>query len=93
MDSRNKVSAGFGGCLKSRHGIINATRCAEGFSPADEYRIVERFRNGPNARDRIAVPEHADFRILRTFGPYRVMKRNGDRGIASRDEFGPGAQP
>ena len=41
LDSQYKVGAEFDFLFKSRHGISNTNRCAEGVARNDEYRIVQ----------------------------------------------------
>lgn len=42
VDPRYKVGGEYDLFLKHRYGIANSDRCAEGFSPRDDYRIVQR---------------------------------------------------
>jgi hypothetical protein len=63
--------------LRYRHDIANTDRCAEGISPTDEYRIVQRRpTQGLEApRHYFDVPMDKGFRLLRRFGLYDVFKR------------------
>ena len=63
--------------LRYRHGIVNTDRCAEGITPTDEYRIVQRRRKrGPEEpRHYFDVPLDQRFRLLRRFDLYDVYKR------------------
>jgi hypothetical protein len=63
--------------LRYRHGIVNTDQCAEGITPTDEYRIVQR-RPKPGAeepRHYFDLPLAQRFRLLRRFGLYDVFKR------------------
>jgi 4-amino-4-deoxy-L-arabinose transferase-like glycosyltransferase len=72
-----KVGAELELMLLSRHGIVNTDRCAEGVSPKDEYRIVQRRpKNAPDEpKAYFAVPPDERFRLLRRFSLYEVFKR------------------
>jgi hypothetical protein len=63
--------------LQYRHGIVNLDQCAEGVSPADEYRIVQRRpKKGPEEpMQSFDVPLDERFRLLRRFSLYEVFKR------------------
>jgi hypothetical protein len=63
--------------LRYRHGIVNTDRCAEGISPADEYRIIQRRPKGvaEEPMQYFEVPLDQRFRLLRRFGRYEVRKR------------------
>lgn len=77
IDARYKVGIELDLLLKHQHGISNTTRCAEGVSPDDEYRIVqtraERFWAAN--RHRFDVPLDETFRLLRRVGAYDVFAR------------------
>jgi hypothetical protein len=84
IDSRYKLGAELDLLFKYRHRVLNTTRCAEGFSPSDEYRIVQTrqkqvdspkdFLNEP-AQQYFQVPLD-DFRVVRHFGGYQVFRRS-----------------
>jgi hypothetical protein len=63
--------------LRYQHGIRNLDQCAEGVSPQDEYRIVQRRpKNGPEEpQSYFAVPLGEEYRLLRRFNLYDVFKR------------------
>jgi hypothetical protein len=46
IDPRHKVGAELDLIFKHQHDISNTTRCAEGVSPDDEYRIVQTRAEG-----------------------------------------------
>jgi hypothetical protein len=83
IDSRYKLGAELDLLLKYRHGVLNTTRCAEGISPFDEYRIVQtrskqldspkNFLNEP-AQEYFEISMD-DFRPVRHFGDYQVFRR------------------
>jgi len=62
--------------LRYRHGIDNTDRCAEGISPRDQYRIVQRHpKSHPDEpQHTFAVPLDERFRLLRRVGLYDVYK-------------------
>jgi hypothetical protein len=72
-----KVGMDFDLLFKYPHGITNTDQCAEGFSPLDEYRIVQTKPKDGKGRPRLYfdVPLDRDFKFLRQFGPYQVYKR------------------
>jgi hypothetical protein len=70
--------------FKYRHGIFNTTRCAEGFSAADEFRIVQtRPKQVEGPKDFLTDPPNEYFRVpldrsfylLRQIGDYQVFRR------------------
>jgi 4-amino-4-deoxy-L-arabinose transferase-like glycosyltransferase len=63
--------------LRFRQGITNTDQCAEGISPSDDYRIVQRWpKPGPEEPQHyFSVPPDARFRLLRRFSMYDVLKR------------------
>jgi 4-amino-4-deoxy-L-arabinose transferase-like glycosyltransferase len=63
--------------LRYRHGITNTNQCAEGISPADDYRIVQqRPKDGPEEPQHyFAVPLGKDYRLMQRFDFYEVYKR------------------
>jgi hypothetical protein len=78
IDRQYKVGAEFDLLFKYRHGIGNTDQCAEGVSPADEYRIVQTRPKDGEAEPRhyFEVPLDKRFRLLRSFDLYRVYKRD-----------------
>lgn len=72
-----KVGAELELMLRYRHGIVNTDQCAEGVSPADEYRIVQRRpkQGSEEPRQIFDVPLDQRFRLLRHFDLYDVFKR------------------
>jgi hypothetical protein len=57
---------------------VNTDLCAEGISPADEYRITQR-RPKPGAdepRQYLDVPPDSRFRLVRRFGLFDVFRRS-----------------
>jgi hypothetical protein len=72
-----KVGAELEVMLRYRHGIVNADQCAEGVSPGDEYRIVQRRpkRAPDEPREYFDVPLDERFHLLRRFSLYEVFKR------------------
>ncbi len=78
IDDRYKVGAEFDALLKYRYGIANTDQCAEGLSPADEYRVVQdRPQTGPDAPvQHFDVRLPASFRELGHVGSYTVFARN-----------------
>jgi hypothetical protein len=63
--------------LRYRHSIRNTDQCAEGVSPQDEYRIVQRRpKTGPEEpQNYFDVPLGEEFRLLQRFTLYDVFKR------------------
>jgi hypothetical protein len=78
IDSQYKVGADFDLLFKSRHGIANTDRCAEGVSFDDEYRIVQtRPKSGEEQpRHYFQVPQDTRFRLIQSFDRYQVFKRD-----------------
>jgi hypothetical protein len=78
IDRQYKVGAEFDLLFKYRHGIGNTDQCAEGVSPADEYRIVQTRPKDGEAEPRhyFEAPLDKRFRLLRSFDLYRVYKRD-----------------
>ncbi len=74
VDPHYKVGADFDLLFKFRHGIANMNRCAEGISPRDEYRIVQRSAWWTRPED-VAVSSGSSFQGLASFGPYHVFTR------------------
>jgi hypothetical protein len=77
IDPVYKVGAEFDILLKS-HGITNADQCAEGLSPADDYRVVQnRPQSDPDAPTAFFdVQRDGSFRSLGRVGSYEVFRRN-----------------
>jgi hypothetical protein len=72
-----KVGSDFDVLLRYRHGIVNTDTCAEGFSARDDYRIIRTTpMKGVDApRSYFDVHSESGFRLVRRFGPYRVLRR------------------
>ena len=76
-DRRYKVGAKLDLLFKHRHGITNTDRCAEGFSPDDEYRIA-RPSNGAVAKlndDRFDIPHDPRMQMVHSFNSYQLLQR------------------
>jgi hypothetical protein len=78
LDRQYKVGAEFDFLFKHRRDIANTNQCAEGLSPADDYRIVQtRPKYGEEEpRHYFDVPLGKDFRLMRSFDLYQVFKRD-----------------
>lgn len=64
--------------LEYKYGISNNNRCAEGITLADEFRIVQT-RPVPGHKTRfwyIDIDPYTNYKIIKTFGLYQVLKRN-----------------
>ena len=72
-----KVGSDFDLLFRYPHRVTNLDQCAEGTSPADEYRIVQTSpKSDPQApRSYFDAPLPSGFRLLRQFGPYEVFAR------------------
>ncbi len=77
INPRYKVGAELDLLFDLAHGISNLDQCAEGFSPADEYRIVEivpkPVEGAPS--EYFLVDMGSEFSLLGRFGSYQVYKR------------------
>lgn len=76
IDSGYKVGADFDLLFKHQYEVINTSRCAEGFSSQDEYRIVQRTPK----KDTWAPREFFNvsltgFKPVGQFGSYEVFKQ------------------
>ena len=88
LDTRMKVGMELDLLFRFIHGIHNNTRCAEGTSPADEYRIVQTDRssalrypfNFDDGLPRYLFVRHSGerFQTINRLGPYLVRKRIAD---------------
>jgi hypothetical protein len=80
-----KVGSDFDLLLQYRGGISNADSCAEGFSAADEYRIVRTVPRPEEWAPRLYfhVPLGREFELVRDIYPYRIYKRT-QRDLARR---------
>jgi len=78
IDRQYKTGAEFDLLFKYRHGIANTNQCAEGVSPADEYRIVQRApkRGEQEPRHYFQTSRDKSFRLVKDFGLYQVFKRD-----------------
>jgi hypothetical protein len=88
FDPGYQVGAEFDLLFQSRHRILNTDDCAEGVSPADEYRILQTKPNDPEPDEHplafstepafkyyIDVPPDASWKAVTQFGTYRVLRR------------------
>jgi hypothetical protein len=76
-DSRYKVGGDFDLLLKYRHGVANLNRCAEGVSPADEFRVVQTVAldNDPSNRNRILSTVAGTYDLTDRVGAYEIFRR------------------
>ena len=78
-DRRYKVGADLDLLFKYRHGVRNTDKCAEGFSPDDEYRIAQS-NNGAVTKHnyfyRFEVPHDPTFQMVHSYKSYRVLQRH-----------------
>ncbi len=77
-DRRYKVGANLDLLFKYRHGITNTDRCAEGFSPGDEYRIVQPSNDAVSelkADDRFDIPHDPRMQMVHSFNSYQLLQR------------------
>jgi hypothetical protein len=72
-----KVGAEFDLLLKVQNNIVNTNQCAEGVSPADEYRIVETRPKPPEWSPKHYFPVTLDdrYQLVAQVGAYQVYKR------------------
>jgi hypothetical protein len=79
-----KVGSDFDLLFRYPHGIGNTDQCAEGLSVADEYRIVQTKPRDESWAPRLYfdVPLDSSFKLQRQFGPYQILKRQGNSGDA-----------
>ena len=86
-DPRMKVGMEFDLLFRFLHGITNTDSCAEGFSAADEFRIVQtkpsstlkypfRYLDQYDPDAYFYIPLDQNFTIIQQLGPYLVLKRN-----------------
>jgi|GEM_PF-1781851 len=78
VDPRYKAGADWDMFFKYRHGISNTNRCAEGFSPNDEFRIVQTRSSWTTAQGGLGyfdVSLDRKFHLLQQFGSYQLFKR------------------
>ena len=87
LDRRMKVGMEFDLLFRFLHGITNTDSCAEGFSAADEFRIVQsrptstfkypfNYLTEYEPDNYFDVPPDQHFTFIQQFGPYLVLKRN-----------------
>ena len=85
FDRRMKVGMEFDLLFRFLHGLTNTDSCAEGFSAADEFRIVQTkptstlrmpFNFGLEPDAYFYMPPNQDFTVIKQLGPYLVLKRN-----------------
>jgi hypothetical protein len=77
-DSHYKVGADMDLLFRYRYGIVNTSRCAEGTSKQDTYRIVQTRALAPYAIDHIDIPLDSSFKLLQKFDSYQVLQRPED---------------
>lgn len=77
MDPRYKVGAEFDTLFKNLYGVSNTNTCAEGVSPADEFRIVQTRHHwtDPTAKGYIDIPSDPQFTLVQQVGSYKVLRR------------------
>jgi hypothetical protein len=77
IDPRYKVGAELDLIFKHQHDISNTTRCAEGVSPDDEYRIVQTRAEGFWAASRHQFDAWLGdvFHLVKRFDVYEVFRR------------------
>ena len=80
IDSLYKVGADLDVLLKYRHGITNLDRCAEGFRPGDDYRVVQVTRlptADSHSLNRLspAGEREGAFAIMERVDQYEVLER------------------
>jgi hypothetical protein len=76
LSSYYKVGAEFDVLFKYGHGIENMDACAEGVSPRDEYRIVQRrpMEGQDTPRHYFEVSLDDRFKLVRRVGIYEIFK-------------------
>ena len=75
VDRRYKVGANLDLFFKTLNGISNTDDCAEGFSPADEFRIVN-IESGPGDPRKTYFDISLDnFHLVEQLGPYQLFQR------------------
>jgi hypothetical protein len=77
IDPDYKVGAEFDAVLKYRDRITNTDGCAEGFSPGDEYRVIqdEREPGEGTPSSYFPVASTASFSEVKHVGSYRILRR------------------
>jgi len=76
VDPRYKIGADFDFLLKHRKNVTNSDRCAEGFAPGDEFRVVQILAEPDSLTlDRLPVAAEPDLEPKGTFGPFQVFQR------------------
>jgi hypothetical protein len=78
IDPHYKVGAEFDLLFRYRYGIVNLDTCAEGVSPADDYRIVqERPQVAPGAPVQFFdVPSDGSFQQVGGVASYSLLRRD-----------------
>jgi hypothetical protein len=77
IDPQYKVGADFDLLFQYGHGIVNTDQCAEGLSPADEYRIVQtRRKAGEDEPKNYFAVSSDNYHSVRRFDLYEVLKRD-----------------
>jgi hypothetical protein len=84
IDPHYKVGAEFDLLFEYRASISNTNHCAEGISPADEYRIVQIAPKANPAAEReyFNVALDGSFQMLGQVGSYQVFKRSKVSAVA-----------
>ena len=77
IDPRYKVGAELDRIFTHQHDISNTTRCAEGVSPDDEYRIVQTRAEGfwAASRHRFDASRRDVVHLVERFDVYEVFRR------------------
>jgi len=80
IDPHYKVGADIDTLLRYRHGIVNVNRCAEGFRPGDDYRVVQTAHYATvnsHGLNRLEPADAADgaFAVVSHVDPYEVLER------------------
>jgi hypothetical protein len=73
-EPRYKVGWELDSLLLERHNLVNTNRCAEGVSPLDQYRVVQRVGGG-EPLDRLRIAPVQGMRTIYSNTQYDVMSR------------------
>ena len=75
IDDKGQAGANLDLFFKTLNGISNTDDCAEGFSPADEFRIVN-IESGPGDPRKTYFDISLDnFHLVEQLGPYQLFQR------------------
>jgi len=79
IDPRYKVGAEMDLLFNYRYGLVNATQCAEGTAPDDQFRIVEIDPAAASqiGTDRFNLPPDSRFTPIHEVGHLRIVERVG----------------